>query len=269
MNNFYVFSGKKIKRYLFVFAAALLAAGVLYVESDHITVFSESSPSAVYSVSTNQKVIALTFDISWGDKRAEPILKVLKDKGLQKATFFISSPWSQTHPEIVKDIQKQGFEIGSHGHKHENYSQLTDDEISTQLKSAHHILTDVTGQAPKLLRLPNGDFDKRVLRIADSMGYKVIQWDTDSQDWMNKDTQDIVDRVVNKAHPGDIVLLHASDIAKHTGEALPAIIDELRAKGYDFATVSDLLDQSSAQGNEVRDQASIRHQIETAAGITF
>ncbi|WP_223070533.1 polysaccharide deacetylase family sporulation protein PdaB [Paenibacillus caui] len=268
MNNFfYVLSGKKIKRYFFVFAAALLAAGVVYIESDHITVFSESSPSAVYSVSTEKKVIALTFDISWGDKRAEPILKVLKDKGVEKATFFLSSPWSQSHPDLVKDIQKQGFEIGSHGHKHENYSQLSEEEITTQIKSAHTILTNLTGEPPKLLRLPNGDFDKRVLRIADGMGYKVIQWDTDSQDWMNKGADQIVKRVVSKAHPGDIVLLHASDVAKHTEEALPAIIDQLRAKGYDFVTVSDLLDQSNTKGSEVQDQAWIRREYETAAGF--
>lgn len=271
MNNFfYVLSGKKIKRYFFVFAAALLAAGVFYVESDHISVFSEgsSTPSAVYSVSTEKKVIALTFDISWGEKRAEPLLKALKEKGVDKATFFLSSPWSQTHPEIVKDIQKQGYEIGSHGHKYENYSQLSEEEIVTQIKSAHTILTDLTGETPTLLRLPNGDFDKRVLRIADSMGYKVIQWDTDSQDWMNnKGTEDIVNRVVSKAHPGDIVLLHASDVAKHTSEALPLIIDELRAKGYEFVTVSDLLGQSETKGSQVQDQAWIRHEYETAAGF--
>jgi polysaccharide deacetylase family sporulation protein PdaB len=269
MNNyFYVMSGKKIKRYFFVFAAALLAAGVVYTESGHISVFSESSPSAVYSVSTEKKVIALTFDISWGEKRAEPILKVLKDKGVQKATFFLSSPWGQTHPEIVKNIQSQGFEIGSHGHKYENYSQLSEEEITNQLKSAHTILTDLTGQTPKLLRLPNGDFDKRVLRIADGMGYKVIQWDTDSQDYMlDKGPDAIVERVVSKAHPGDIVLLHASDSAKYTQEALPAIIDELRAKGYVFVSVSDLLDQANTKGSEVKDEAWIRREFETAAGF--
>lgn len=232
MNNFfYVLNGKKIKRFFFVFAAALFAAGVIYVERGQVTVFSEeSAPSAIYSVSTNKKVIALTFDISWGDKRAEPILKVLKDKNVQKATFFLSAPWSKTHPELVKAIQQQGYEIGSHGYKHVNYSGLTDEEIAQQISSAHAVLTKVTGQPPKLLRLPNGDFDKRVLKIAASQGYQVIQWDTDSQDWMNKGVRTIADRVVNKAHPGDIVLLHASDSVKQTHEALPIIIDELRKK---------------------------------------
>ncbi|WP_068620343.1 polysaccharide deacetylase family sporulation protein PdaB [Paenibacillus tuaregi] len=269
MNNFfYVLNGKKIKRFFFVFAAALFAAGVIYVESDNITVFSEGgSPSAVYSVSTDKKIIALTFDISWGEKRPEPILKVLKDKGVQNATFFLSSPWSKTHPEIVKAIQSQGYEIGSHGHKHVNYSSLKEEEIREQIKTAHSILTDLTGKEPKLLRLPNGDFDKKVLKAADELGYKVIQWDTDSQDWMNKGVDTIVNRVVSKSHPGDIVLLHASDSCKQTHEALPIIIDELRKKGYEFVTVSELLNQSSAKGAEVRDQAWVNQQLETAAGF--
>ncbi|MOA06787.1 Peptidoglycan-N-acetylglucosamine deacetylase [compost metagenome] len=192
---------------------------------------------------------------------------MLKDKNVQKATFFLSSPWTKSHPDIVKAIQVHGYEIGSHGHKHTNYSELSEDEISKQLRTAHSILTDITGKAPNLLRLPNGDFDRRVLKIADTMGYKVIQWDTDSQDWMNKGTDVIVKRVVDRAHPGDIILLHASDSVKQTHEALPVIIDQLRQKGYEFVTVTDLLQEASVKGSEVRDQAWVQQHIDAAAGM--
>lgn len=267
MNSFYVFNGRKIKRFFFVLAAAVFAIGVIYVESDNISVFSETGPSAIYSVSTDKKQIALTFDISWGEKRAEPILKALKDNGVQKATFFLSGPWSKTHPDIVNAIKESGYEIGSHGFKHENYSSLSDEEIRKQIMSAHDILTSMTGQEPKLIRLPNGDFDKRVLNIAESLNYTVIQWDTDSRDWKNIGVDKIVDRVVSKAHPGDIVLMHASDSVKQTHEALPQIIQELRNKGYEFVTVTDLLQQVSTQGIEVRDHASIQKNIEDAGGL--
>ncbi|NMO97475.1 polysaccharide deacetylase family sporulation protein PdaB [Paenibacillus lemnae] len=267
MNFFYVLNGKKIKRFFFVFAAAVFAVGVIYVESDNISVFSESTPSAVYSVPTEKKQIALTFDISWGEKRAEPILQVLKEKGVSKASFFLSAPWSKSHPDIVAKIKEHGFEIGSHGFKHDNYSTLSDEEIRKQITSAHTILTAMTGQEPKLIRMPNGDFDKRVLNIADSLNYTVIQWDTDSQDWKNIGVDNIVKRVVSKAHPGDIVLLHASDSVKQTHEALPLIVDELRKQGYEFVTVTDLLQQSSAKGSEVHDQASVQKHIDDAAGM--
>ena len=244
MNSFYVFNGKKLKRYFIVCIAIVFGAGIVYAEKDNVSVFAEKQPAAVYSVQTDKKLIALTFDISWGEKRTEPILKILEDKGVKNVTFFLSSPWSKSHPEIVDKIVKSGYEIGSHGNKHVNYSELSDEEIRSQIQTAHSVLQEVTGTAPNLIRLPNGDFDKRVLRIADELNYTTIQWDTDSLDWMNKGVDNIINRVVSKAHAGDIVLLHASDSCKQTHEALPAIIDQLRAKGYEFVTVSELLKQT-------------------------
>jgi polysaccharide deacetylase family sporulation protein PdaB len=241
VNFFYVMNGKKLKRNAIIIVAILFSLGIVYTETDNISVFSYSEPAAIYSVDTEQKVIALTFDISWGEKRAEPILKVLEDKGIKNATFFLSSVWSKDHPDTVKKIVDGGFEIGSHGHKHDNYSSLEDAEIRKQIQISHQILSEVTGKNPNLIRVPNGDIDKRVLKIASGLGYQVIQWDTDSRDWMNIGVDEIVNRVVTKAHPGDIVLMHASDSVEQTHLALPVIIDKLRAQGYEFVTVSGLL----------------------------
>lgn len=256
MNHFFVYNARNLKRLLFLTLAAIFSIGVIWAERDNVSVFAPHPPSAIYNVPTDRKVVALTFDISWGDKRAEPILDILKNKGVSNATFFLSSPWSKTHPDIVKKIVDDGYEIGSHGHKHDNYSQYSDEEIRNQIQTANDILTDMTGRTPNLIRLPNGDFDKRVLRIAESMNYKVIQWDTDSLDWKNPGVNTIVSRVVTKAHPGDIILLHASDSCKQTHEALPIIIDQLRAQGYDFVTVSQLLSQTETKGQTVEDRGT-------------
>jgi polysaccharide deacetylase family sporulation protein PdaB len=254
MNFFYVINGRKLKRYLIVFVAVLFGAGIIYAEKDNVSVFSQNDPAAIFNVQTEKKIIALTFDISWGEKRTEPILKILEDKGVKKATFFLSSPWSQSHPAILDKIVKGGYEIGSHGHKHVNYSGLSDNEIRNQIQTADQILNQLTGKSPNLIRLPNGDFDKRVLKIATELNYTVIQWDTDSLDWMNKGVDNIIQRVVSKAHPGDIVLMHASDSSKQTHEALPVIIDQLRSKGYEFVTVSELMQQTQVSREQVEDQ---------------
>src|SRR5690554_6087922 len=116
MNFFLVLNGKKLKRVVIITVAALFALGIFYTESKNITVFSQNEPSAIYSVETDKKVVALTFDISWGEKRPEPILEILKDKGVDNVTFFLSSPWSKDHPDIVSKIVDSGYEIGSHGH---------------------------------------------------------------------------------------------------------------------------------------------------------
>lgn len=243
MNFFWVLSGKRLKQSFIIIVALIFAIGIYYTESENIQAFfpTDSEPSAIYSVKTNKKQVALTFDISWGEERTEPILEVLKKKGLKKATFFLSSPWVETHPDIVKKIVDMGYEIGSHGHRHDNYSGYTEEQIQTQINKAHQIIQKSTGKEPKLIRFPNGDFDKRVLKIADQMGYATIQWDTDSLDWMNPGKEKIVKRVVDKAHPGDIILMHASDSCRQTHEALPEIIDSLKSKGYEFVTVSELI----------------------------
>lgn len=243
MNFFWVLSGKKIKQSFIIIVALIFAIGIYYTESNNIQAFfpTDSEPSAIYSVKTDKKQVALTFDISWGEERTEPILEVLKKKGLKKATFFLSSPWVETHPDIVKKIVDMGYEIGSHGHRHDNYSGYSEEQIRTQISKAHEIIKKATGKEPKLIRFPNGDFDKRVLKIADQMGYTTIQWDTDSLDWMNPGKDKIVKRVVEKAHPGDIILMHASDSCRQTHEALPKIIDALKSKGYEFVTVSELI----------------------------
>jgi polysaccharide deacetylase family sporulation protein PdaB len=249
----FVIRFKHVKQMLIIFTAILLAAGITYAERDTITVFTEATkgPQAIYKVDTKEKKIALTFDISWGETRAIPILDILKEKKVNKATFFLSSPWSQRHTEIVKRIVEDGFEIGSHGHKHADYTRLSEEEMRNQIGKAHTILKELTGKTPNLIRMPNGDIDKRVLRTAGNMGYTVIQWDTDSKDWTNPGVDNIINNVLSKAHPGDIVLLHASDSCKQTHLALPTIIDRLRAEGYEFVTVSELIAGSQVKSQEV------------------
>jgi len=251
----FVVSARRLKQLMIVGTAMLLAVGIAYAERDTISVFTNGdksrAPQAVYKVDTQEKKIALTFDISWGETRATPILDILKEKNVNKATFFLSSPWSQRHPDIVKRILKDGHEIGSHGHKHDNYTKYSEEEMRSQIGKAHTILTELTGKKPNLIRMPNGDFDKRVLRVAADMGYTVVQWDTDSKDWMNPGVDVIIKNVLSKAHPGDIVLLHASDSCKQTHLALPTIIDRLRAQGYQFVTVSELIAGSQVNSQEV------------------
>lgn len=201
----------------------------------------QSEPSAIYKIQTDQKVVALTFDISWGEKSPGPILDILKNKGVTKATFFLSGPWVLHHQDIAKRIKAMGYEIGSHGNMHKDFSEYPDSWIHDQVSKAERSIHDVLGIKATLIRTPNGDFDKRVLKTLHSMHYQVIQWNTDSLDWMNPGVDRIVSRVLTRVVPGDIILMHASDSCKQTHIALPQIIDGLRQKGYQFMTVSELI----------------------------
>ncbi|MBO8170515.1 MAG: polysaccharide deacetylase family sporulation protein PdaB [Bacillaceae bacterium] len=225
----------------------LLMTGILVFSLTMTADAQNKEPTAIYSVDTDEKVVALTFDISWGNKYAHPILDVLGEKDVYNATFFLSGPWALKHREIVKRIDDMGFEIGTHGWKHQNYSQHSDEWIRQQVKKSEDALYDITGKRTRLIRTPNGDYNARVVRTLQGMGYQVIQWDTDSLDWMKPGKEKIVERVLSRAHPGDIILLHASDSCPQTQYALPEIIDGLREKGYKFVTVSELLKKGEPQ----------------------
>ncbi|NPV93398.1 MAG: polysaccharide deacetylase family sporulation protein PdaB [Firmicutes bacterium] len=224
----------QIKVLLILLAAVfLVATSVVYVEAG-------SRLKPVYEVQTEEKVLALTFDISWGTKTPGPVLDILKEQQVQ-STFFLSGPWTEKYPDVPRRIAAEGHELGSHGYQHINLSTLPFDDIKTEIMKAHSSIEKVTGKSPSLIRTPNGDYDNKVIKAAEECGYRVIQWGTDSLDWKNPGVDAIVQRVTTRAHPGDIILMHASDTCLQTTQALPQVIGELRAKGYRFVTVSELL----------------------------
>jgi polysaccharide deacetylase family sporulation protein PdaB len=217
--------------------AILLMCSVVYVQAYH-------KLKPIYEVKTDKKVVALTFDISWGNNTPMPVIDILKTNNI-KSTFFLSGPWVKQYPDVPKRIQADGHEIASHGYRHINLSNLSKNEIKDEIMKAHNNIKEVTGVDANLIRTPNGDFNDQVIEAAHESKYEVVQWSTDSLDWMNPGVNSIIDRVSKKVHPGDIILMHASDTCKQTTEALPVIIKNLKAQGYEFVTVSELLKISS------------------------
>ncbi|MGO4111246.1 polysaccharide deacetylase family protein [Paenibacillus sp. YAF4_2] len=195
----------------------------------------------IYRIDTPQKLIALTFDIGWGDAVADQVLQVLKHYEVMEATFFLSSAWVSKKPATARKIRDRGYEIGSHGHLHENYTEHSNRWIKREVKKADAIINKATGAKCRLIRTPNGDMNNRVTRLLGSLGYQTIHWSVDSLDWTNPGVTRVIRNVTTEAKKGDVVLLHASDSAKQTVEALPVIITRLRQKGFKFVTISRLL----------------------------
>lgn len=196
-------------------------------------------PGPLRTVPVSSKELALTFDISWGTVMPPKVLAIL-EKEKVPATFFLSGPWSKNHPEMVQAIIKGGFQVESHGQKHVNYSGLSNAGIQQNIQSAADILATY-GVKTDMVRPPNGDYNKRALKVAADMGQRIVLWGTDSRDWMNPGVGAITQRVLKGAHSGDIILLHASDTCKQTDLALPAILSGLREKGFKLVTVDQLL----------------------------
>ncbi len=231
-------------RHIFYSLIGLFLVGTVYVQvSDLIN----AGPIAIAGTRKDQKVVALTFDHSWGNKYTAPILDTLKSRNL-KVTFFIMGPWAKKYPEMAQRMVQDGHEIGSHGYRHENYGDMTADWVKEDIQKAHGLIKEVTGVDPTLLRPPNGHYSNQSLKVTDELGYKTIIWNVDYLDWKNPGRDVIIDRVMSRIKPGSIILLHASDTPTQTAEALPILLDRIQAAGYKIVTVGELLTQYSENG---------------------
>jgi peptidoglycan-N-acetylglucosamine deacetylase len=250
MNFFYVLNGKSLKNISLILIAAFFAAWFLYIENlAQIPVFStKDGPMAIYR---GEKDLALTFNIGWGDEKAEPILDTLKKANVKSATFFLAGSWAERHPDIVSRIVKDGYEIGMLGYAYEDYTELDDSKIGRDISKAQEAFKKLNVKDIKLLRAPTGQFDKRTLKVAERYGYTVVHWSVDSMDWTNPGIQKIVANV-DKADKGDIVLLHASDSAKQTAKALPLILEDVRKKGLKLVSVSEMIANGNVQSKEIK-----------------
>jgi polysaccharide deacetylase family sporulation protein PdaB len=240
----YYFSISRLKKNLL--AGSLLCLVVLLLTAVLLKpagiVPAQGKPHAVYKVKTNKKVAALTFNISWGGRVPGPVLDALK-KSNARATFFVSGAWVKKYPELARRITAEGHEIQSNGDRQINLSSETRSTVKNELARSRDYIKEVTGVSPTLLRMPYGDWNDMVLAAAAESGYTVVQWSVDSLDLQTPGKNNIVNNVVKKIHPGAIVLMYACDTASQTPEALPAVIEGLRADGYELVTVSSLLKQ--------------------------
>ncbi|KYD11063.1 polysaccharide deacetylase family sporulation protein PdaB [Heyndrickxia sporothermodurans] len=238
MNFFMILSGKKLKHFLFIMVLSLFTALFIYSQTTaQVAVFStKEGPKAIYK---GEKGIALTFNIGWGDQKAEPIIDTLVKNEVKSATFFLSGSWAERHPDIVEKIVKSGYEIGNLGYAYEDYTDLESEQIRKDIVKAQEVFKKLNVKNVKLLRAPTGHFDKKTLKIAEDLGLTVVHWSVNSEDWTNPGVKQIINNI-DKAKNGDIILLHASDAAKQTKSALPSIISKLKSRGS-FTNVSDMI----------------------------
>ncbi|RSK25588.1 polysaccharide deacetylase family sporulation protein PdaB [Bacillus sp. HMF5848] len=252
MNFFYVLNGKTIKQGLIIVFAAFFTASILYVQTVvQQPVFStEDGPRAIYKGDKKNDAVALTFDISWGDEKAIPILEALKAEGITNATFFLSAVWAERHPDIVERIIEDGHEIGSMGYVWKNYTKMENVKVKRDILKAQDVFRQLKANDNYLLRPPSGQFNEDVLKIAQQYNYSVIHWSIDSQDWDNPGVEDIVKNVEEMIN-GDIILLHASDSATQTAAAIPQIAKIMKQKGLKNISVSDMIADVDAKSKDM------------------
>lgn len=194
----------------------------------------------IYSVETEEKIIALSFDAAWGNADTQEILDILECQDV-KVTFFMTGGWVKSYPEDVKKIYEAGHELGNHSENHLNMSQLSMSEIEEEIMLVHNRVKEITGYDMCVFRPPYGDYDNEVITGVENCGYYAIQWDVDSLDWKDYGIESIIETVTchKNLGCGSIILCHNG--AKYTADALEELIIALKKQGYSFVKMSDLI----------------------------
>ena len=192
----------------------------------------------IYCVETNEKKIALSFDIAWGGEYTGKILDIL-NKNNTTATFFIVGSWADRYPETVKKISDMGFEIGNHSTTHPHFTTLSTVKMKEEIYKTSSKIEKITGSPTKLFRAPFGDYNSNVVKAVQETGHLCIQWDVDSLDWTEPGVDVIYKRVMEKTGNGSILLFHNK--SEQTVNILDRIIKDLKREGYTFVKVSDLV----------------------------
>lgn len=184
------------------------------------------------------KCIALTFDDGPSPETTPQLLDTLEREKVTATMFLMGGP-ARGNPELVQREQAMGLEIGNHTMTHPTLSKESDATVRNELSQTQQILTQITGQPPKLMRPPYAARTKRTDAVSRELGLSVITWHDSPQDWVNHDAATITRLTVSKARPGEVVLMH--DPHQWTVDAVAKIIPQLRAQGYVFVTVTQLL----------------------------
>jgi len=209
------------------------------------------SPEVIAHGPRNHWRIALTFDacstrdLSKYDERVTAELVATKTP----ATIFLGGSWAKEESGHVRELASNPlFELGNHSYTHPHMALIADEKrLRRELERTQAEIHALTGVTPRLFRPPYGEYNDRVVRVAAELGLTTVEYDLASGDPDTHATKErLVEWVLRKAQPGSIVVMHINHRKFHTSEALPGIIQGLRARGYELVTVGGLLRDTHA-----------------------
>lgn len=192
------------------------------------------NPAKDPNVTPGSKLVALTFDDGPSAATTPRLLDILKQKGV-KVTFFVLGNMAQRSPDILRREVAEGHEVGSHTPYHNQLTKLNFSQVRAEAIEMDRIFTDILGTVPPFTRPPYGSFNQTV---KDALAQPLVLWSVDPLDWKYRNAATVRSNVVSATRDGSIILMH--DIHATTVDAVAGIIDDLRAQGYEFLTVSEL-----------------------------
>jgi peptidoglycan/xylan/chitin deacetylase (PgdA/CDA1 family) len=202
----------------------------------------------IRTASTDEKIVALTFDAGADRGYAEEILDTLKAEGIH-ATFGMTANWAEANPDLILRMVNEGHDLINHTETHRSWTgfstgapPLTSAERAEELRATEAVVESIAGYDLRpYFRPPYGDYDDSVIADLQANGYSVnVMWTVDSLGWNGLSAPEITTRVINGTVPGAIHLFHVG-AASQDAAALPDIIAGLRDLGYRFVTITEMV----------------------------
>lgn len=193
----------------------------------------------VNRVDTDEKLVALTFDDGPTDRTPE-ILRVLADLDVP-ATFYLNGRDLAAHPEHGAAIAAAGHEIGNHTYSHRRMVFVSGDTVRDEIERTDAEIRRTGYQGDITFRPPYGKKLWSLPKYLADHDRTTVTWDVEPDSKGPATRDEIITDTLTETRPGSIILLHVMFGQPTSAEALPAIVKGLRAQGYTFTTVTDLL----------------------------
>lgn len=204
----------------------------------------------------NERVVALTYDDGPNPPYTGRILDVLEQEHVH-ATFFVVGRAVQAYPTIVQRELRDGDAIGNHTWDHRHLIMMTRAQMRASLQRTDAAIYAATHEHTHLMRPPFGARDWIVMQVAHKLGYSVVMWSVPlARDWEYPPAQVIAQRILPHVSDGSIIVLHDGNRGRLCGpkhlsphicdrssdiEATRLIVDNLKAQGYRFVTIPQLI----------------------------
>jgi peptidoglycan-N-acetylglucosamine deacetylase len=185
-----------------------------------------------------RKEVAFTFDDGPHAAYTPDLIQILLQYRIP-ATMFLVGTQCERYPWLVREEEAAGFTIGNHTYHHFSLTKIPPIYIGAEIEGCGDVIRGITGKTPTLFRPPGGDYTPTIARMAGKLGYTTVLWTVDPGDFNKPSAAVILARTLAKASNGTIFLFH--DGIPQTMEALPLMVDYLRATGYRIVSVEQML----------------------------
>lgn len=228
---------------IFVFFMTLMNVGISYYEYHGF-----GPQEGIVRSGRNHPHVALTFDDGPNPDFTNKILDILKEKEV-KAAFFMVGKHIEKYPEVAKRVYSEGHDIGNHTYSHRDLVPATRRTVIKEVQKCDQAIERVLGIKTTLFRPPRGIISNNVRKLIVAMGFTIALWTVSALDWRGKSPKAMIRRIMLHANGGGVILFHDSGALlrtegasrENTVEALPLVIDALKASGFEIVLLSKMI----------------------------